>query len=55
MYAVRFGRTEMVKLLLSAGADFTPKDEDGDTVLSIAKRQVNKERMQLLLDAGAKE
>ena len=43
---------EIVKMLLSAGADVSPKDKKGKTALDFAK---NKEIEKLLTDAGAKK
>ena len=49
------GHAEVVKLLLAAKADVTPKAKDGKTALGIAKHEEHKEVVKLLEKAGAKE
>jgi ankyrin repeat protein len=39
MYGAEYGHAEIVRLLLDAGADVTPKDLDGETALMIAQRR----------------
>jgi len=38
MYAARYNRVELIKLLVEKGADFKARDEHGDTALVYAKR-----------------
>ena len=47
-------RKEIVKLLIGAGADVNVKDNDGDTVLSLANEESYTEVAELLIAAGAK-
>ena len=55
MFASQNGHTKTVKMLLEAKADVNVANKDGDTALSIARQQGNKEIVQLLKSAGAKE
>jgi len=48
------GYTEIVKLLLKAGADVNAEDGDGRTALILAKEQGYIEIVDLLKKAGAK-
>jgi ankyrin repeat protein len=52
MFATLFGRNELVKILLEAGADTTVKDVRGLTALHLAGQQGNEEAWKLL---GGKE
>ena len=51
--AAVFGRTEMVKILIDAGADLDFQNNDGSTALISAAFFGRPEIVQLLLDAGA--
>lgn len=60
--AVKAGHTAVVKLLLEHGADWRPQEEaggmgftQGDTAFRLAQRTGNKEIVQMLRKAGAKE
>ena len=45
----------VVQELLAKGADVNAKDKDGDTALSVAKKNGHSDVAQLLIKAGAKE
>jgi hypothetical protein len=49
------GKSEMVKLLISRGADVNARDKKGRTALAVAKESSNKEIEKLLLEHGAKQ
>ncbi len=51
--AAHVGRTEVVSLLLDAGADIEAKDRDGSTPLQVAAWQGHANVVRLLLAAGA--
>ena len=51
--AAMFGRADMVKLLLEAGADVEARDEFGDTALHEAAKRGHAAVVKLLLEAGA--
>ena len=51
--AARYGHTEIVTLLIKAGADVNFKDEDGWTVLEKAAEEGYTKIVQLLIEAGA--
>jgi len=53
--AVKNGSIDIVRLLLERGADVNIKDYDGNTALSIAKKNKNTEIIQILENAGAKK
>jgi ankyrin repeat protein len=53
MYAAWGGETEIVRLLIDAGADPNIADEFGNTALIFAATTSNDEAISLLLDAGA--
>ena len=55
MGAVQQGHTEIVKLLLVAGADVNAKENEGDTPLSIAKQKEHTQIIKLLKEYGAKD
>lgn len=55
MLAATEGQTEIVKLLLDAGANPNEKDDDGDTPLTSAITYEQTEIVKLLLDAGDNE
>ena len=48
MFATIFGRNQMVKLVLEAGADTSIPDKRGLTALDLAVQQGNEEALQLL-------
>ena len=50
-----YANPRIIETLLDAGANVNMKDKDGDTALAIAQRAGNKEVVQLLKSAGAKE
>jgi len=50
MFAAAEGQTEVVALLLKAGADKSLTDIDGDTALSFAKQNGHQATVQLLGD-----
>ena len=50
-----FGRLEIVKLLIKAGADVNLKDEDGKTAYAIAKKQRHEDVIILLKPKGNHE
>ena len=51
--AATFGRTEIAKALINAGADLSPKNNDGSTALHAAAFFCRVEVVQLLIDARA--
>lgn len=51
MAAVKFGRVEMVRLLVENGSDPMPKNADGETALQLARDQDNKEIVAILESA----
>jgi ankyrin repeat protein len=51
--AATFGRTEIAKALIDAGADLSPKNNDGSTALHAAAFFCRLEVVQLLIDAKA--
>ena len=55
MCAIKEGKTEIVKILLEAGADVNNKDNLGRTALDIAETNENKEIIDLLKSVGTKE
>ncbi len=55
MFAVRWGKIEVVKYLISVDADVNAKAGSGDTPLSIAVEEEFAEIISLLKEAGAKE
>ena len=52
-YAVYFGRDEMVKLLISKGADINEKAGDGFSPFMLAAKKCNLNLMKFLADKGA--
>ena len=54
MAAVNANNEEVVKLLLSAGANVQTKSHGLNTLLSVAKERKNHKIIQLLKEAGAK-
>ena len=48
MFATLFGRNQMVKLVLEAGADTSIRDVRGLTALDLAVQQGNEEALQML-------
>ena len=56
MYAAYYGNTEIIKLLLSAGADVNTENNYNDwTALMLAKKNGHSEIVKLLIDSGAKK
>jgi len=55
MYAARYNRIELIKLLVKKGADFKIKDEHGDTALVYAKRSGATEAYELLKEMKSKK
>ena len=53
MVAIRDNNTEMVKLLVSSGADVNKKTEEGGTAINTAAIAGSKEITSYLLDKGA--
>ena len=53
MHAARMGRTEIVKLLIDAGAKLDLQNVGKMTALMIAANNGHTEVVQLLIDAGA--
>ena len=53
LMAAAYVSTEIVKLLLDAGADANARAQDGITALMLAAMSGNAETVSLLLDAGA--
>jgi len=51
--AVSFGKNEIAKALIDAGADLTPKNNDGATALHVAAFFCRVEIVQMLMDAKA--
>jgi ankyrin repeat protein len=52
MHGATYGRTDVVRVLIKAGADIDAKDGEGKTALNYAKK--NGKCYQLLKEAGAK-
>ena len=50
MFAVRQGRTEMVKMLLDTGADTNIQDDEGSTALMCAAEHGHTEIVKMLLN-----
>jgi len=55
IYAAAEGHADVVRLLLSAGANKEAEDHWGHTALQVAKENHHPGIVKLLLDAGAKE
>ena len=55
MFAVRWGKIEVVKYLISVDANVNAKAGSGDTPLSIAAEEKFAEIIKILKDSGAKE
>jgi len=55
LYASKWGNLDMVKLLVEKGANINEKAVNGDTALSIARRNNNDEIYNYLTDHGATE
>lgn len=55
MFAVRWGKIEVVKFLISAGADVNAKGKEDSTPLGIANEEGYSDIAKLLRDSGAKE
>ena len=55
MFASLGGQTEIVKELISKGANVNDKDNSGNSALNIAKKNKEKEIINILKKAGAKE
>ena len=53
-FAATFGNLEAIKLLVENGTDINAPDGEGNTPLSIAKKQNRKKTISLLLELGAK-
>ncbi len=49
--AASFGKTDIAKALIDAGADLTPKNNDGSTALHVAAFFCRVEIVQMLMDA----
>ena len=54
LHASKKGHTEIVRMLLAAGAKIDHVDEDGNTALLQASREGHTEIVRMLLAAGAK-
>jgi len=52
---VEGSHVDVVKLLISRGADVNEKDAQSNTVLKVAKTKGNPEIVSLLAEAGARE
>ena len=52
---MRASEPETVLLLLNAGADFTLKDKEGQTALSLARKSEQEDVIKLLKSRGAPE
>lgn len=50
MFAVRQGRTDMVKMLLDTGADTNVQDDEGSTALMCAAEHGHTEIIKMLLN-----
>ena len=55
MIASKMGYTEIVKLLLNAGADVNAQNDVGRTAMMIATEEGHNEMIQLLKEASDKE
>lgn len=53
MYACRGGETEMIKMLVNAGADVNARDREGESALIWAAQFGHTDIMEILLKAGA--
>lgn len=53
MYASRYGRPEIAKLLISCGAELNKRNNDGNTAFHYASKYSNHEMLELLYEAGA--
>ena len=51
MFAAAEGQTEVIKVLLSHGANIKITDKDGDTALVFAKKSGHQEAVQALIKA----
>jgi len=54
MFACSNGKVDLVKHLVSKGADVNLKTKDGATALSLAKKEKNDEIIKILKANGAK-
>jgi len=54
MYAARYNRVEMIKLLVEKGADIKAKDKHGDTAIVYAKRSGAADAESLLIEMKKK-
>ncbi len=55
MFAVRWGKIDVIEYLISVGADVNVKDSEGVTPLSIAEEEKFTEIINLLIKSGAKK
>jgi ankyrin repeat protein len=55
MWAAKDNYLDIVKLLLNKDADFKIKNRFGNTALKLMKKEGNREIVQMLEKAGAKE
>ena len=53
--AASFGKTDIAKALIDAGADLTPKNNDGSTALHVAAFFCRVEIVQMLIDATGRQ
>ena len=54
-WAAQYGRKEITKTLLTAGAKVNVKDKNGKTPLTVAQNNGHAELADLLLEHGARE